>query len=129
MGHIELARWADLVLIAPATAHTIGSLAAGLAGDLLTTLALATDAPILLAPAMNQAMWSKKAVQENRTLLESRGIRFLGPAEGEQACGDQGPGRMLEPIDIVNAVFEAPVQLPSEAVSYTHLTLPKTPYV
>ena len=116
MGHIELARWADLVLIAPATAHTIGSLAAGLAGDLLTTLALATDAPILLAPAMNQAMWSKKAVQENRTLLESRGIRFLGPAEGEKACGDQGPGRMLEPIDIVNAVFEAPVQLPSEVL-------------
>ena len=116
MGHIELARWADLVLIAPATAHVMGSLAAGLAGDLLTTLALATNAPVILAPAMNQAMWSNKAVQQNRTLLESRGIRFLGPAEGAQACGDQGLGRMVEPTDIVQAIFEAPVQLASQSL-------------
>ena len=116
MGHIELARWADLVLIAPATANIMGSLAAGLAGDLLTTLALAAQAPVILAPAMNQAMWSNQAVQQNRALLESRGIRFLGPAEGEQACGDQGLGRMVEPVDIVQSVFEAPIQFASQSL-------------
>ena len=116
MGHIELARWADVVLIAPATANIMGSLAAGLAGDLLTTLALAAQAPVILAPAMNQAMWSNQAVQQNRALLESRGIRFLGPAEGEQACGDQGLGRMVEPVDIVQSVFEAPIQFASQSL-------------
>ena len=116
MGHIELARWADLVLIAPATANVMGSLAAGLAGDLLTTLVLAAQAPVILAPAMNQAMWSNQAVQQNRVLLEGRGIRFLGPAEGEQACGDQGLGRMIEPVDIVQAVFEAPIQFASQSL-------------
>ena len=116
MGHIELARWADLVLIAPATANIMGSLAAGLAGDLLTTLALAAQAPVILAPAMNQAMWSNQAVQQNRALLESRGFRFLGPAEGEQACGDQGLGRMVEPVDIVQSVFEAPIQFASQSL-------------
>jgi len=116
MGHIELARWADLVLVAPATAHCIGSLAAGLAGDLLTTVCMATEAPVMLAPAMNQGMWSHPAVQENRSLLEKRGVRFLGPAEGDQACGDTGPGRMMEPDDIVQAVFEAPARFASQSL-------------
>lgn len=116
MGHIELARWADLVLVAPATAHCMGSLAGGLAGDLLTTLCMATEAPVILAPAMNQAMWSNPAVQENRALLERRGVRLLGPAEGDQACGEEGPGRMLEPEDIVRAVFEEPARLASQSL-------------
>ena len=116
MGHIELARWADLVLVAPATAHCLGSLAAGLASDLLTTLCLATEAQIMLAPAMNQAMWSNPAVQENRELLERRGLRFLGPAEGDQACGEVGPGRMMEPLDIVRSVFEKPARFSSQSL-------------
>ena len=116
MGHIELARWADLVLVAPATAHCVGSLAAGLAGDLLTTLCMATEAPVILVPAMNRVMWANPALQENRVLLEGRGIRFLGPAEGDQACGEEGVGRMMEPIDIVNAVFEEPVRLASQSL-------------
>ena len=116
MGHIELARWADLVLVAPATAHCLGSLAAGLASDLLTTLCLATEAQIILAPAMNQAMWSNPAVQENRELLERRGVRFLGPAEGDQACGEVGPGRMMEPLDIVRSVFEKPARFSSQSL-------------
>lgn len=100
MGHIELARWADLVVIAPATAHLMAQLAAGSAGNLLTTLCLATDAPLMLAPAMNQAMWRHPATQANRATLEARGVRFIGPASGSQACGDIGPGRMVEPRDI-----------------------------
>lgn len=116
MGHIELARWADLVLVAPATAHCMGSLAAGLAGDLLTTLCMATEAPVILVPAMNRAMWANPALQENRALLEGRGIRFLGPVEGEQACGEEGVGRMMEPIDIVSAVFEEPARLASQSL-------------
>ena len=84
MGHIELARWADLVVVAPATAHCMGSLAGGLAGDLLTTICMVTEAPIILAPAMNQAMWSNPAVQENLELLEKRGIRFVGPMAGDR---------------------------------------------
>ena len=83
MGHIELARWADLVLIAPATAEIMARLAAGSAPDLLTTLCLATEAPIAIAPAMNHVMWSNAAVQENRDRLESRGIQILGPAHGD----------------------------------------------
>ncbi len=106
MGHIELARWADVVLIAPTTANFMAVLAHGLGGDLLATLALATAAPIVLAPAMNQAMWANAAVQANRALLEARGIRFLGPAVGDQACGETGPGRMLEPLDIAAALVE-----------------------
>jgi phosphopantothenoylcysteine decarboxylase/phosphopantothenate--cysteine ligase len=108
MGHIELARWADVVLVAPATAHFLGTLAAGLGGDLLATVCLATTAPIVLAPAMNQAMWANAAVQANRALLEARGVRFLGPAVGDQACGETGPGRMLEPADIAAALLELP---------------------
>jgi phosphopantothenoylcysteine decarboxylase/phosphopantothenate--cysteine ligase len=105
MGHIELARWADLVLIAPATAEIMSRLAAGAAPDLLTTLCLATEAPVVIAPAMNHVMWSNPAVQENRQRLEGRGVRILGPAVGDQACGESGPGRMLEPDDIAAAVM------------------------
>ncbi|HEX5047106.1 MAG TPA: bifunctional phosphopantothenoylcysteine decarboxylase/phosphopantothenate--cysteine ligase CoaBC [Gammaproteobacteria bacterium] len=106
MGHIELARWADVIVVAPATADFLAQLAAGLAGDLLATLCLATTAPIVVAPAMNHAMWSNPATQANRAVLDSRGVRFLGPAEGDQACGETGPGRMLEPNEIVSAVLE-----------------------
>ncbi|WP_185267948.1 bifunctional phosphopantothenoylcysteine decarboxylase/phosphopantothenate--cysteine ligase CoaBC [Halopseudomonas xiamenensis] len=100
MGHIELARWADLVLIAPATADLMARLANGRGDDLLTTLVLATDAPVALAPAMNQAMWRDPATQANLQTLLQREIRVFGPAAGEQACGDIGPGRMLEPLDL-----------------------------
>ncbi len=104
MGHIELARWADLVLIAPATAEFMARIAAGAASDLLTTLCLATKAPIVIAPAMNHVMWSNPAVQANRELLEERGVRLLGPEEGDQACGETGVGRMMQPVDIVTAI-------------------------
>ena len=103
MGHIELARWADLMLIAPATADLVARLAAGRADDLLTTVALATAAPLLVAPAMNQQMWRDPATSDNVHTLGSRGIRLVGPASGEQACGDVGPGRMEEPAVIVAA--------------------------
>jgi phosphopantothenoylcysteine decarboxylase/phosphopantothenate--cysteine ligase len=103
MGHIELARWADLVLIAPATANLMARLAAGLADDLLCTLCLATAAPIALAPAMNQQMWAAAATRENLRRLEARGVHVIGPGEGEQACGDIGAGRMLEPLEIAAA--------------------------
>lgn len=100
MGHIELARWADLVLIAPATADLMARLAQGIANDLLTTLVLATDAQVALAPAMNQAMWRDPATQANAELLQQRGIRLFGPGAGSQACGDIGMGRMLEADDL-----------------------------
>jgi phosphopantothenoylcysteine decarboxylase/phosphopantothenate--cysteine ligase len=104
MGHIELARWADLVLIAPATAEFMARLAAGAAPDLLTTLCLATRAPIILAPAMNHVMWANPAVQANRALLEERGVRLLGPEDGDQACGETGVGRMMQPDNIAAAI-------------------------
>jgi len=100
MGHIELARWAEVILIAPATANLLAKLAHGQADDLLTTLCLASEAPLVLAPAMNWAMWAHPATVANRTLLEGRGVQFLGPAEGELAEGESGLGRMLEPADI-----------------------------
>jgi phosphopantothenoylcysteine decarboxylase/phosphopantothenate--cysteine ligase len=106
MGHIELARWADKLLIAPATANFMAKLTHGLADDLLSTLCLATPAPIYLAPAMNQQMWFADATQANLKVLEQRNIRFLGPAQGEQACGDIGPGRMLEPQDIADLLAQ-----------------------
>jgi phosphopantothenoylcysteine decarboxylase/phosphopantothenate--cysteine ligase len=96
MGHIELARWADQIIIAPASANTIAKLAHGQADDLLTTTVLASDKPLFVAPAMNSLMWQHLATQANIQLLISRGVKILGPAEGEQACGEQGPGRMLE---------------------------------
>ena len=104
MSHIELARWADAVLIAPATAEIMARLAGGAAPDLLTTLCLATRAPIAIAPAMNHVMWSNPAVQANRRTLEERGLRILGPGEGSQACGETGAGRMLEPEAIAEIV-------------------------
>lgn len=103
MGHIELARWADLLLVAPATADFIARLAAGRADDLLTTTALATAAPLLLAPAMNQQMWRDAATGANVSTLEERGITLIGPAAGEQACGDVGPGRMEQPATLAAA--------------------------
>jgi len=103
MGHIELARWADLVLVAPASADFMARAAAGIANDLLSTLCLATTAPLVFAPAMNQAMWSNAATQQNLRTLAARGVRFAGPGEGAQACGDTGPGRMLEVADLVAA--------------------------
>ena len=104
MGHIELARWASLVLIAPATADILARLAAGRADDLLTTLVLATEARVAVAPAMNRVMWAHPATQANVALLRSRGVEVLGPGSGAQACGETGAGRMLEPQDIAVAV-------------------------
>ena len=105
MGHIELARWADVVLVAPASADFMARVAAGIADDLLSTLCLATKAPLLFAPAMNQAMWSNAATQQNLHTLTTRGVRFAGPGEGAQACGDTGPGRMLEVPALVSAAI------------------------
>lgn len=104
MGHIELARWAERVVIAPASADLIARLAHGMADDLLTTLCLATAAPLYLAPAMNQQMWAHQAVQENLSMLRKRGAHLLGPDAGEQACGDVGAGRMLEPHAVRDAL-------------------------
>ncbi len=106
MGHIELARWADVILVAPATADFLAQLAAGMAHDLLTTLCLASTAPLLVAPAMNQAMWRHPATQANVELLQSRGVVSLGPDQGPQACGDSGPGRMVEPASLLSALRE-----------------------
>ena len=105
MGHIELARWADVVLAAPATANLMARLAHGLADDLLATLCLATPAPIVLAPAMNQQMWRAAATQANLEVLAGRGVRVIGPDAGWQACGDVGSGRMSEPADIVSELL------------------------
>lgn len=103
MGHIDLARWADLLLIAPASADTLARLVQGRGDDLLGAISLACEAPIAVAPAMNQAMWADAATQANIDLLQQRGIQLFGPADGEQACGEVGSGRMLEPLDLVNA--------------------------
>jgi phosphopantothenoylcysteine decarboxylase/phosphopantothenate--cysteine ligase len=108
MGHIELARWADLVLVAPATAEFMARLVHGRADDLLATLCLATAAPLHLAPAMNRLMWSNPATQANVASLRARGVTLHGPASGEQACGETGEGRMLEPVEIAAAVFDRP---------------------
>jgi phosphopantothenoylcysteine decarboxylase/phosphopantothenate--cysteine ligase len=107
MGHVELARWATHVLIAPASADFIARIAHGLADDLLATLCLATTAPIMLAPAMNRVMWENAATQTNIATLRERGMRLLGPATGEQACGETGAGRMLEPREIADSLEAA----------------------
>lgn len=112
MGHIELARWAEVFLIAPATANTIADIVAGRADQLLTTTVLATAAPVLVAPAMNQQMWASPATQANIDTLRERGIQVLGPADGEQACGDVGSGRLLEPSELA-AILAAPYSGPS----------------
>jgi phosphopantothenoylcysteine decarboxylase / phosphopantothenate---cysteine ligase len=105
MSHIELARWADLIVIAPATADFIAHLAHGMADNLLTTLCLASAAPVAIAPAMNRQMWSNAATQANITQLRARGVHVFGPDSGSQACGEIGEGRMMEPDDIATAAF------------------------
>lgn len=110
MGHIELARWADQIVIAPASAETLAKLRMGRADDLLTTLVLATDRPILLAPAMNRLMWANAATQENVAVLQQRGFSVMDPGRGEQACGEVGEGRMPEP----QAIFDAVQQFQAE---------------
>ncbi len=121
MGHIELAKWADLVLLAPATADLIARIAAGMGNDLLTTLVLATDAPVVVSPAMNQQMYRNIATQENIATLARRGMIIWGPGAGEQACGDVGPGRMLEPMDLVQRCeqFFGPKPLAGKSVVIT----------
>jgi len=104
MGHIELARWADAIVIAPASANTLARLAHGLADDLLATICLATEAPLAIAPAMNRVMWSNPATQANLDILQSRGTHVIGPGSGDQACGEVGAGRMLEPLEIRDAL-------------------------
>ena len=104
MGHLELARWAQQVVVAPATANTIARLACGLADDLVSTLCLATTAPIAIAPAMNHVMWKHAATQANIATLQSRGVQVIGPNDGPLAEGESGPGRMAEPAEIVAAL-------------------------
>ena len=104
MGHIELAKWADAIVIAPASADFIARLTVGMANDLLSTICLATSAPILLAPAMNQQMYRQAITQQNLTALSARGIHFVGPNSGFQACGDVGAGRMSEPAEIFESL-------------------------
>ncbi|MBD3643795.1 MAG: bifunctional phosphopantothenoylcysteine decarboxylase/phosphopantothenate--cysteine ligase CoaBC [Alcanivorax sp.] len=106
MGHIELARWADLVLIAPASANFMARLAHGHGNDLLATLCLATGAPIAIAPAMNQQMWADTSTQKNLLILQEKGIKVFGPGSGSQACGEVGSGRMLEPLEIIQHAAE-----------------------
>ncbi len=107
MGHIELARWAELVVVAPATANTIAKLAHGMADDLVSTLCLATTAPIAIAPAMNHRMWRHPATQANVATLRDRGVRVVGPDDGAQACGEFGPGRLREPEAVVVELIAA----------------------
>ncbi|WJS85550.1 bifunctional phosphopantothenoylcysteine decarboxylase/phosphopantothenate--cysteine ligase CoaBC [Paracoccus sp. TOH] len=121
MGHIQLSRAADLVVVAPATADLLARMAAGMADDLASTLLLATDKPVLAAPAMNVRMWQHPATQRNLDMLENDGIRFVGPDDGDMACGEYGPGRMAEPGAILQAIRAAlgrdkPLRLPPEAV-------------
>ncbi len=108
MGHIELARWAGQVLVAPATANTLAKLAHGMADDLVTTLCLATTAPVAVAPAMNHRMWSHPATQANIETLRARGVQVIGPDAGPQACGEFGPGRLREPDAIIAELAQTP---------------------
>lgn len=107
MGHIQLSRSADLVIVAPATADLMGKMAAGLANDMASTLLMATDTPVMIAPAMNVRMWDHPATQRNLATLKSDGISLIGPNEGDMACGEYGPGRMAEPMEIVTAAEAA----------------------
>jgi phosphopantothenoylcysteine decarboxylase/phosphopantothenate--cysteine ligase len=124
MGHIELARWADAIVVAPATADVLAKLANGDADNLLTTLVLATAAPIVVAPAMNQQMWAQAATQDNCDTLRQRNVIFVGPEAGEQACGDIGAGRMSEPSDIVDALN---AHFPSRALDGLHVVITAGP--
>jgi Phosphopantothenate-cysteine ligase (EC 6.3.2.5)/Phosphopantothenoylcysteine decarboxylase (EC 4.1.1.36) len=106
MGHIELAKWADAILVAPASANTLANLSAGKASDLLSNVVLASDAPVLIAPAMNQKMYGSLAVKDNLSILQERNIKFISPEYGEQACGDIGEGRLADPGEIAKQVSE-----------------------
>jgi len=121
MGHINLARWADVLLVAPATANSIAKFSHGLADDLLSTLYLAATCPVIIAPAMNQAMWHKAVTQENMTKLVNHGVNVLGPGKGDQACGENGLGRMAEPAEICDYV-SALLQCDASKVSNLCLT-------
>ncbi len=112
MGHIELSRSPDLIVVAPATADLMAKMSGGHADDLASTLLLATDTPVLLAPAMNVRMWEHRATRRNRAVLDADGIMFVGPNEGDMACGEYGPGRMSEPLEIVTAIEAALVDGP-----------------
>lgn len=116
MGHIQLSRSADIIVVAPATADLMAKMAQGLASDLATTTLLATDKPILIAPAMNVRMWQHPATQANLEILQDRGVSLVGPNDGEMACGEFGPGRMAEPAEILNAIID---RLQPEAKSLT----------
>ncbi len=124
MGHIELARWADIVLIAPASADFLAKLTHGMADDLLSTLCLATTAPIAVAPAMNQQMWKAAATQANCQTLQQRHIKFFGPANGLQACGEDGFGRMLEPFHIIDYLHK---QFTPQLLTGTHIVMTAGP--
>ncbi|MBW8185722.1 bifunctional phosphopantothenoylcysteine decarboxylase/phosphopantothenate--cysteine ligase CoaBC [Shewanella nanhaiensis] len=121
MGHIELARWADLVVVAPATANLIARINAGMADELITTTCLATEAPVIICPAMNQQMYRNHATQDNLANLTKRGLTIWGPASGSQACGEVGPGRMQEPLEIAQQVeqFFAPKLLQGKSILLT----------
>ncbi|WP_419147236.1 bifunctional phosphopantothenoylcysteine decarboxylase/phosphopantothenate--cysteine ligase CoaBC [Pseudoalteromonas 'SMAR'] len=119
MGHIEFAKWADLVLVAPATANILAKMAMGIADDLLTTLLLATPAPVAVAPAMNQQMYRHGATQANIATLAQRGVAIWGPGKGEQACGDVGAGRMLEPHELVELCLSALTAVPQTLAGKT----------
>jgi len=121
MGHIELARWADVIVVAPASAETLAKFRMGRADDLLTTLILATDKPIVLAPAMNRLMWSNAATQENVAILKQRGWNILQPGSGEQACGEIGEGRMPEPQQIFDAIIELEKQQKANEQAWSKL--------
>jgi len=126
MGHIELARWADLIMIAPATADLIARIAGGHADDLLTTVCLATDAPLHIAPAMNRVMWANPATQDNCKILRQRNITLHGPASGEQACGETGAGRMLEALELAN-IIEAELSPSAKLLSGKHILITAGP--
>src|SRR5580700_9106658 len=117
MGHIQLSRAADLIVVAPATADLIAKLAGGHADDLASTALLATDKPVLVAPAMNVRMWNHPATQRNVAALKSDGVHFVGPRDGEMACGEFGPGRMAEPLEIVAAMEHVLARVPSGPLS------------
>jgi phosphopantothenoylcysteine decarboxylase/phosphopantothenate--cysteine ligase len=110
MGHITLARWADVLVIAPATANCMAKFSHGLADDLLSTLYLAATCPVYIAPAMNQAMWNKAVTQENIHKLKAHGVHLIGPGQGDQACGETGFGRMAEPVEICRGLMAQPVE-------------------
>ena len=129
MGHIRLAREADLILVAPATANLMARAATGMADDLATTILLATDAPVLMAPAMNPAMWSNPATQENLARLRSRGVNFVGPAAGDMACGEEGTGRLSEPEVIVGAACDLLDPIPKGPLAGRHAIVTSGPTI